>query len=111
MAPELILVFFVVFAGAMTAAFVGLKFYEQRRRRQLSTALKTIGGDPPRAETKILKDLPGEDRRPVGGRPAPVRSRLDGGTAAHHDGGGGGRRDHRRQPLSGRSAGAAACPG
>src|SRR5689334_6162694 len=65
MPPELILAFFVVFAGAMAAAFAGLKFYEQRRKQQVAAVLKNIGGEAPRPQTKILKDLPGENRRPL----------------------------------------------
>ena len=65
MTPDLILVFFVIFAGVVSAAFAGLKFYEARHRKQVATVLQAIAGDPPRPETKILKDLPGENRRPV----------------------------------------------
>jgi tight adherence protein B len=61
--PVLILVFFVVFAGAMAAAFAGMKFYETRRRNQVRAVLKTIHGESARPQTKILKDLPGEERR------------------------------------------------
>ena len=64
MPAELILAFFVVFGGALAAAFGGLKFYEQRRKQQVTAVLKTIAGEePPRPQTKILKDLPGENRR------------------------------------------------
>jgi tight adherence protein B len=65
MGPELILVFFVAFAGAMVAAFTGLKFYEGRRKRQVAAVLKTISGEASRPQTKILKDLPEDQRRPV----------------------------------------------
>ena len=65
MSPELILVFFVVFAGVMAAAFAGLKFYESRHKKQVATVLQAISGDAPRPETKILKDLPCENRRPI----------------------------------------------
>ena len=63
MPPFIILIFFVVFAGAMAAAFAGLKFYETRRRNQVRAVLKTISGEAPPRETKILKDLPGEEDR------------------------------------------------
>jgi tight adherence protein B len=62
--PFLILVFCVVFAGVMAAVFAGLKFYESRRQRQVRAVLQKIG-DAPRPQTKILKDLPGEDRNPL----------------------------------------------
>jgi tight adherence protein B len=62
MTAELFLVFFVIFAGAMVAAFGGLKFYETRRKKQVAAVLKTLAGEPPRQETKILKDLPGENQ-------------------------------------------------
>jgi tight adherence protein B len=61
MAPQVILVFFVVFAGVMLTAFAGLKFYEKRRHRQVASVLHTISGETQRAETRILKDLPGEE--------------------------------------------------
>jgi tight adherence protein B len=65
MPAELILAFLVVFAGALSTAFGGLKFFEQRRRQQVSAVLKTIAGDAaPPPQTKILKDLPGENRSP-----------------------------------------------
>jgi tight adherence protein B len=64
-ALQLILAFLVIFAGALGAALGGLKYYEQRRKQQVRTVLKTIGGDTPPPQTKILKDLPGEERRPL----------------------------------------------
>jgi tight adherence protein B len=65
MPPDLILAFAVIFAGVLAAVFVGLKFYDRRRQRQVRSVLKTIAGEAPRPQTKILKDLPGEDRRPL----------------------------------------------
>src|SRR5207248_788848 len=65
MPPELILAFAVIFAGVLVAAFGGLKFYERRRQQQVRAVLKTISGEAPRPQTKILKDLPGQDRRPL----------------------------------------------
>jgi tight adherence protein B len=62
--PEVILAFAAIFAGVLLAAFAGLKFYEKRRQRQVRAVLKTIAGEAPR-QSKILKDLPGEDRRPL----------------------------------------------
>ena len=63
MTADLFLIFFVIFAGAMAAAVAGLKFYEAQRRRQVAAALKTIAGEAAPAETKILRDLPGENQR------------------------------------------------
>jgi tight adherence protein B len=62
---ELIVAFLVVFGGALAAALGGLKFYEKRRQQQVRAVLKTISGETPRPQTKILRDLPGEDQRPV----------------------------------------------
>jgi tight adherence protein B len=63
MPPEFIIAFVVIFVGALAAAFAGLKFYEQRRRQQVTAVLKTIAGEAPSApQTKILKDLPGENQ-------------------------------------------------
>src|SRR5690348_12683943 len=62
---QLILVFLVVFAGVLAAAFAGLKFHENRRQRQVAAVLQTVKGELPRVETKILKDLPGEQTRPA----------------------------------------------
>jgi tight adherence protein B len=61
----MILNFVVVFAGALLAALGGLKFYDKRRQLQVRAVLKTNSGEAPRSQTKILKDLPGEDPRPV----------------------------------------------
>jgi len=65
MTLQLIVAFLVIFGGALAAALGGLKFYDKRRRLQVRAVLKTISGEAPRPQTKILKDLPGEDRRPV----------------------------------------------
>jgi tight adherence protein B len=65
MTLQLIFAFIVVFGGALAAALGGLKFYERRRQQQVRAALKTISGEAPRPQTKILKDLPGEERRPL----------------------------------------------
>jgi tight adherence protein B len=65
MPPELILVFAVIFAGVLMAVFFGLKFYDHRRQKQVRAVLKTVAGEAPRPQTKILKDLLGEDRRPL----------------------------------------------
>ncbi len=65
MTADLFLIFFVIFAGVMAAAFAGIKFYETRRRKLVAAALKTIAGESTAQETKILKDLPGENQRPL----------------------------------------------
>jgi tight adherence protein B len=65
MPAELIIAFVVVFVGALAAALGGLKFYEQRRKQQVAAVLKTIAGEAPPPQTKILKDLPGENRGPL----------------------------------------------
>src|SRR5690349_15167763 len=62
MPAELAIAFVVIFGGALAAAFGALKFLEQRRKQQVASVLKTIAGDPPPPQTKILKDLPGENR-------------------------------------------------
>lgn len=62
---DIILVFAVIFAGVLAAVFGGLKFYDRRRQQQVRSVLKNVAGEPVRAQTKILKDLPGEDRRPL----------------------------------------------
>ena len=61
MLPSIIIVFFVIFAGVLTAVFVGMKYYESRRRKQVSAVLQTISGDTVRVETHILKRAPGEE--------------------------------------------------
>src|SRR5579883_2463774 len=60
-----ILAFVVIFAGALIAALGGLKYFDRRRQRQVRAVLKTIAGEAPQPQTKILKDLPGEDQRPL----------------------------------------------
>ena len=65
MNSDLVLAFFVIFTGVILATFGGLKFFEARRRRQVAAVLQTIAGEPPRPATKILKDLPGENERPL----------------------------------------------
>jgi tight adherence protein B len=62
---QLILAFVVIFSGSLAAALIGLKYYDRRRQQQVRAVLKTISGEPARPQTKILRDLPGEDRRLV----------------------------------------------
>src|SRR5689334_24146948 len=59
------LIFVVIFAGALIAALGGLKYFDKRRQQQVRAVLKTISGEPARPQTKILKDLPGQDPRPL----------------------------------------------
>jgi tight adherence protein B len=65
MTLQLVAIFVVIFAGSLAAALGAFKFYDKRRRQQVRSVLKAISGDAPKAQTKILKDLRGEDRRPL----------------------------------------------
>ena len=60
MLPSIAILFFIIFAGVLTAVVVGLKYYESRRKKQVTAILKTISGEAVRVETKILKDAPGD---------------------------------------------------
>ncbi len=60
MSPDLILAFFVVFAGVMAAAFAGLKFFDAQLKKQVAAVLRNVTGEPHRLPSKILKDLPGQ---------------------------------------------------
>lgn len=54
-----IIAFVVLFAVILAAASAGNKYFEARRKRQVTEILRTVSGASPAHETKILKDLPG----------------------------------------------------
>jgi tight adherence protein B len=57
-----ILAFVVVFALIMVAVSVGLKFFDARRKRQVSEMLQTAAGEPVVAMANLLKEIE-PDRR------------------------------------------------
>ena len=59
-----IVAFIVVFAAVLIAISMGMKFYETRRRRNVSSMLQTVAGPTVATTTKLLKDL--EPARPSG---------------------------------------------
>jgi tight adherence protein B len=62
---DVLLIFVVIFIGCLATAAGGMKFFDKRRQQQVRAVLKTISGEAPRPQTKILKDMPGEVKRPV----------------------------------------------
>ena len=57
MAPAVIVSFVVIFALVLVATSVGLKFYEARRKKQVSEMLQTASGEPVVKVSNLLKDI------------------------------------------------------
>jgi tight adherence protein B len=57
MAPAVIVSFVVIFALVLVATSAGLKFYEARRKKQVSEMLQTASGEPVVKVSNLLKDI------------------------------------------------------
>ena len=57
MPPAVIVSFVVIFALVLVATSVGLKFYEARRKKQVSEMLQTASGEPVGKVSNLLKDI------------------------------------------------------
>jgi len=62
MAPAVIVSFVVIFALVLVATSVGLKFYEARRKKQVSEMLQTASGEPVVKVSNLLKDIDPDQR-------------------------------------------------
>jgi tight adherence protein B len=57
MPPAVIVSFVVIFALVLVATSAGLKFYEARRKKQVSEMLQTASGEPVVKVSNLLKDI------------------------------------------------------
>jgi tight adherence protein B len=64
MPAGVIVAFIIVFALIMIAVSVGLKFFDARRRKQVSDMLSTAAGEPVVTITSLLKEI--EPEKPTG---------------------------------------------
>ena len=62
MPPAVIVSFVVIFALVLVATSVGLKFYEARRKKQVSEMLQTASGEPVVKVSNLLKDIDPDQR-------------------------------------------------
>ena len=62
MAPAVIVSFVVIFALVLVATSAGLKFYEARRKKQVSEMLQTASGEPVVKVSNLLKDIDPDQR-------------------------------------------------
>ena len=64
MPAGVIVAFVVVFALIMIAVSVGLKFFDARRKKQVTEMLQTAAGEPVVTMTSLLKEI--EPDKPTG---------------------------------------------
>ena len=62
MPPAVIVSFVVIFALVLVATSAGLKFYEARRKKQVSEMLQTASGEPVVKVSNLLKDIDPDQR-------------------------------------------------
>jgi tight adherence protein B len=57
LATTIIIAFIVLFAIALLSVSVGLKFLESRRKKEVTSMLKTASGEAPTPQTQLLKEI------------------------------------------------------
>ena len=57
MLTTIIIAFIVLFAVVLLSVSVGLKFLESRRKKEVTTMLKTASGEAPQPKAQILKEI------------------------------------------------------